>query len=147
MRKPSIAAAALMLATCAAPNVYVPPTAEGSACTRQCLSIYTNCENGMAWSWANCDQQKADCLLTCPGAQVASAGETCPGQFHCGTKCIPQGTQCCGSEGDYCPGAKYAAAQANVAIANEGLNSHRISTLRLIASQHFVDDLNCTRQA
>ncbi len=89
---------ALLSTGCATPaRVYVPPTAEGNSCIRECMIVYNTCRSGGGGGFyggvgggyyggtgyygggaypgysgggGSCSFQHADCLKTCPGAQV-----------------------------------------------------------------------------
>lgn len=62
-------------------HIYVPKTPEAARCWRECKAIAMTCENaprpvnGMIGDIARinreeeCEDQRKDCLLTCPGAR------------------------------------------------------------------------------
>lgn len=65
-----IAVVALGLAACRK-RYSVPPTVEGNACIRECMSIKQQCLAGAqsdGWKQLACTQQEDKCQGTCPGA-------------------------------------------------------------------------------
>jgi hypothetical protein len=87
---------------CATPaRVTVPATPEGNACVRECMVVYNTCRSGTGGGFygggyygsgayygggasqgysgsGNCSFQHADCLKTCPGAEVGSSSSPEP---------------------------------------------------------------------
>lgn len=58
----------LLLCSCA-PAVYVPPTKEGQACKRECMSLYNQCRTAERGA-IQCSEEDSACLQTCPGAEI-----------------------------------------------------------------------------